>query len=136
MKHSMGVALVLTGTVLVVTAVIVTGTLLWNRSTARMAHGLLGFDGTTSARRFPFSRDELEGLPAPVVRYFRFALTPGQSSARLARFNQRGEFALHPVEWKAPRSPRSQIGGRPRRSTFISLRRERSFALGPCAIAK
>ncbi len=47
------------------------------------------------------SHEELRGLPRPVVRYFQFALTSGQSWIRRARFSQTGEFALHAGEWRS-----------------------------------
>lgn len=64
-----------------------TGTLLWNRSTAR-AVGRLAPGGTAGT----FTRDQLAGLPAPVVRYFEFALTPGQPLLRTARIEHKGDF--------------------------------------------
>lgn len=69
------------------TAAIGAGTLLWNRATAkdveRLARG--GTAGTCS-------RDRFAGLPAPVARYFEFALTPGQPLLRTARIEHAGEF--------------------------------------------
>lgn len=43
-----------------------------------------------------FSIQELEGLPDPVARYFRAALSEGQPIVRFARFSQRGEFLVKP----------------------------------------
>jgi hypothetical protein len=51
-----------------------------------------------------FSLAELDGLPQPVARYFRFALTPGQEVPRRAEFEQRGEFALRPGRWRPMRA--------------------------------
>lgn len=63
------------------------GALLWSRATAREVGRLArGQDGGT------FARDQLAGLPAPVVRYFEFALTPGQPLYRTVRIEHRGEF--------------------------------------------
>lgn len=39
-------------------------------------------------------------LPAPVKRYFSIALAPDRPGIRSARFEQAGEFALRPGEWK------------------------------------
>lgn len=39
-----------------------------------------------------YSRKRLAGLPAPVARYFEFALTPGQPLVASARFEQSGSF--------------------------------------------
>lgn len=68
-------------------AAIGAGTVLWNRSTAR-AVGRLAPSGAAGT----FTRDHLAGLPAPVVRYFQFALTPGQPLLRTARIEHTGEF--------------------------------------------
>lgn len=68
-------------------AAIGTGTFLWNRATAR-AVAQLASGGTSRM----FTRDQLAGLPAPVVRYFEFALTPGQPLIRTARIEHEGEF--------------------------------------------
>ena len=68
-------------------AAIGAGTFLWSRATAR-AVGRLGPSGTAGT----FTRDHLAGLPAPVARYFEFALTPGQPLLRTARIEHTGEF--------------------------------------------
>lgn len=46
-----------------------------------------------------FTREQLVGLPDPVVRYFEFALTPDQSLVRAAHVRQAGMFALKPGAW-------------------------------------
>lgn len=51
-----------------------------------------------------YDRAELEGLPEPVVRYFDFALTPGQPLVRQARFAQQGEFAMRRGQWRRMRA--------------------------------
>jgi hypothetical protein len=48
-----------------------------------------------------FSRDQLTGLPGPVVRYFELALTPGQPLVRYARLAQSGAFAMRREQWAA-----------------------------------
>ncbi|MGD0472823.1 MAG: DUF6544 family protein [Candidatus Velthaea sp.] len=68
----------------------------WNRATARSVVRLHEQRQNIAAR---FSRDDLAGLPAPVIRYFEFALTPGQSVVRNARLQQRGEFAMRAGSW-------------------------------------
>lgn len=68
-------------------AAIGAGTLLWNRSTTR-AVARLAPGGTAGT----YTREQLAGLPAPVVRYFEFALTPGQPLIRTARIEHEGEF--------------------------------------------
>jgi hypothetical protein len=65
------------------------GGTLWNRQTERMLERLAE---TPSNGPGVFSAEELQGLPAPVVRYFEFALTPGQPLIRRARIEHRGEF--------------------------------------------
>jgi hypothetical protein len=62
----------------------------WNRQSERMIEQLNG--RRVSSEPTVFSPDELRGLPAPVVRYFQFALTPGQPLIRSARIEHRGEF--------------------------------------------
>ncbi|HKV10765.1 MAG TPA: DUF6544 family protein [Thermoanaerobaculia bacterium] len=65
------------------------GTLLWNRSTARAVERL----APRNPKPVPvFSPEQLAGLPEPVVRYFRFALTPGRPLAHRARIEHVGEF--------------------------------------------
>lgn len=101
MRHMMAVAALLTGAAAVVVIVaIAMGTLLWNRATARVVQRLNDHGGAALPPSPPFSHDELRGLPKPVVRYFQFALTPGQSMVRCARLSQKGEFAMRAVEWR------------------------------------
>jgi hypothetical protein len=69
----------------------------WNRETARGVARL--HEQQIDAKAAPFSRDDLAGLPDPVMRYFEFALTPGQSVVRTARLRQTGEFAMRPDSW-------------------------------------
>lgn len=47
-----------------------------------------------------FPRRDLLELPAPVRRYFDFALSPGQPAIGRAEFGQVGEFALRPGAWR------------------------------------
>jgi hypothetical protein len=46
-----------------------------------------------------FAPAELDGLPAPVARYFAFALTPGQPLVRRARLEHAGEFLVRAGAW-------------------------------------
>jgi hypothetical protein len=66
------------------------GGMAWNRETERMLAQLHG--ARESGGPSTYSPDELHGLPAPVARYFRFALTPGQPLIRSARIEHSGEF--------------------------------------------
>jgi hypothetical protein len=68
----------------------VVGTSAWNRQTEAMLDRLAQTPSNGGPTRF--SPDELQGLPAPVVRYFEFALTPGQPLIRRARIEHQGEF--------------------------------------------
>jgi hypothetical protein len=69
----------------------------WNVESARLVARLRARRGAEAA---PFSRDDLAGLPDPVVRYFEFALTPGQPMVRHTRLRQVGEFAMRADSWK------------------------------------
>jgi hypothetical protein len=66
------------------------GTSAWNRQTEAMLDRLAQTPSDGGPTRF--SPDELQGLPAPVVRFFEFALTPGQPLIRRARIEHQGEF--------------------------------------------
>jgi hypothetical protein len=72
------------------TATVAVGGYSWNRQTEQMLERLrqTAHDPEPAA----FASDELRGLPAPVVRYFEFALTPGQPMVRSARIEHQGEF--------------------------------------------
>ena len=78
-----------------IAVVLAAATVRWRRATAR-AVSLLGAGPPEPGRYLP---DQLEGLPAPVVRYFEFALTPGQPLVRRARVTQEGTFARSRDAW-------------------------------------
>jgi hypothetical protein len=61
------------------------GTLSWNRATAEIARLEADASGV-------YRPEQFAGLPAPVARYFAFALTPGQPLIRTARVTHVGEF--------------------------------------------
>ena len=78
------------------------GTVAWRRATARAVAGL-----TSRAQEQavapnapptdePYTRAQLDGLPAPVARYFAFALPEGQPRIRQARIRWAGEFQTRP----------------------------------------
>lgn len=75
------------------------GALAWDRTTGREVARLVGRDGAVRTEGRRYDPSELAGLPAPVVRYFAFALTPGQPLVGRARFEQRGTFATTPGKW-------------------------------------
>lgn len=71
-------------------AAVALGTVLWHRATARAVRRLRTHSDLS--RRAAFSPKELQELPDPVVRYFTFALMPGQPFLRRARVDQAGRF--------------------------------------------
>jgi hypothetical protein len=83
------------------TAVIAAGaSMLWGHATTRATRRLAAqTPSTPSPDQQPetFSPEQLEGLPAPVVRYFTFALAPGQPLIRSARIRWEGEFRTSPT---------------------------------------
>ena len=77
-------------------AAAVAGGILWDRDTARALRRLGAAPMGTGAEPARFSPDQLAGLPAPVRRYFEFALTPGRPLVRRARLAQWGDFLSRP----------------------------------------
>ena len=81
-------------------AAVAVGTVLWNRATERAVARLTGpAPASNGAAPTRYSRDQLVGLPAPVARYFDFALTPGQPPVGRAYFHQAGVFSTRPGVW-------------------------------------
>lgn len=84
-------------------AALVLGARTWHRESARMAARVVA--SARSAPRRTFQPEALAGLPAPVVRYFEFALRPGQPLVRIARIEHAGEFRTGPdAGWSPFRS--------------------------------
>lgn len=86
------------GAVAAAAAAVAIGGLQWNRASARAVRRLsdgAGKDGAPDR----FDPDELAEVPAPVARYFNFALTPGQPLMRSARLLQEGTFARARDAW-------------------------------------
>ena len=79
----------LAGTALLAGVVIVAGRSRWNRTTARLVRRLGGQPATPAGSRADAVRVDA-GLPAPVLRYFQYALAPEQRLVATARFRQRG----------------------------------------------
>jgi uncharacterized protein DUF6920 len=77
-------------------AAAVAGGILWDRDTARALRRLGTAPMGTGSEPARFSPDQLAGLPAPVRRYFEFALTPGRPLVRRARLAQLGDFLSRP----------------------------------------
>ncbi|MGP6189324.1 MAG: DUF6920 family protein [Vulcanimicrobiaceae bacterium] len=62
----------------------------WKRETGESVARLRRSESRESEPAY--SRDDLTGLPEPVVRYFQFALLPGQSRIRRAQLRHAGEL--------------------------------------------
>ncbi|HET9985710.1 MAG TPA: DUF6544 family protein [Longimicrobiales bacterium] len=82
------------------TLAVVVGSRAWRRTTERAA-ARLAAPAQARGTAHPgaggaFSRAQLEGLPAPVARYFAFALPEGRPPIRAARIRWTGEFQLRP----------------------------------------
>ena len=95
------------------TALIV-GSRAWARTTDRLVARLWELAGATDRGDAfaPFDVRQLEGLPAPVVRYFEFALAPGQRAVRRAHLRFDGTFAAKPDAW-APFTAEQHVSARP-----------------------
>lgn len=76
----------------------------WQRTSNRLRAAL----GESTAGAV-FTPEHLAGLPAPVVRYFRRVLAPGQPIARRIDFDQLGRFRIgtSPDSWKPMRATQS-----------------------------
>jgi hypothetical protein len=75
----------------------------WDRTTARMVGRLAA--GHLASGTSVYDRAAIEGLPAPVVRYFDAVLTPGQRLVQGARAEHAGEFRTSmDARWSAFRS--------------------------------
>jgi hypothetical protein len=89
-------AVVLAGVAGGIAAAVTVAKLLWDSETKRSVTRLRK---RLDVKAPPFSRDDLAGLPDPVVRYFEYALTPGQPLVRNAQLRQIGEFAMRANSW-------------------------------------
>jgi hypothetical protein len=69
-----------------------TGSSRWDRATAQIAARLVGASAPQSTTVVDFRR--LEGLPKPLIRYFRRVLRDGQPLVRSVRLHQTGEFNM------------------------------------------
>jgi uncharacterized protein DUF6920 len=73
----------------------------WKRQTAQ-AVAQLSPDLSSMPMRAPqYDRATLLGLPAPVTRYFDFALTPEQPVVEGACIEWEGEFSMRPRRWSS-----------------------------------
>ena len=71
----------------------------WRRQTAREIEKLTARASAADAHVAHYDRTMLKGLPTSVVRYFEFALTPGQPMVERARIDWEGEFSIRPRRW-------------------------------------
>jgi hypothetical protein len=83
-------------------AVATAGNRNWKRTTSRAVAGLERAASGSRASVVPSPAD----LPAPVARYFEFALTPGQPRVRSVRIEHSGEFRTGGIDggWSPFRS--------------------------------
>jgi hypothetical protein len=97
----------------VVTVVLVWGSSRW-RATTRELHARLAAARLATGAG-TYSEAELSGLPAPVQRYFRTALTEGQPMLLAARVEQAGTFNLSETreQWRPFRATQRVITRRP-----------------------
>ena len=104
MRQSIRITLIAVGAALCGAAgAVILGSRAWHRETARMAARVVAAGQDAPPRTF--EPESLAGLPAPVVRYFAFALTPGQPLVRTARVEHAGEFRTAPgAGWSPFRS--------------------------------
>jgi hypothetical protein len=87
------------GTLAVVAGVLGAAHARWSRATTHMIDEM-DEDAEATPNRDPvYSPSMLAGLPAPVARYFRFALQPGQPMIRRMRAHQAGLFATKRDQW-------------------------------------
>jgi hypothetical protein len=92
MRRSLSIATWAFGLVTIVAAAIAAGAMRWKAATARAVNRMANSpaqqagDDTTSA----VAHEALADLPAPVRRYFAFALVPGQKLVLRAHFGQAG----------------------------------------------
>ncbi|MCC6930574.1 MAG: hypothetical protein IT359_16420 [Gemmatimonadaceae bacterium] len=90
-----------------------------------------GDSATRSGRARSFAPQSLDGLPAPVARYFRLVLIPGMRMVRLAYIDHAGDFALEPNDWK-PFTSRQLYSTAPR--AFVWDAAIRMFPLVPVRV--
>jgi len=84
------------------------------RLTAQLEAGRVAPSVTSATAPARYDASELEGLPAPVQRYFRAALTPGQAMVSAATIQMSGSFNMSPTgeQWK-PFMSRQRVTTRP-----------------------
>ena len=73
----------------------------WKRQTAQQIERLSPRASSGHAGVAPYDRATIATLPAPVVRYFDFALKQGQPSVASACIEWEGTFSMRPRRWSA-----------------------------------
>ena len=96
-----------------------------NRMVAREIEELIAETGQANVKTFSYK--DLEGLPEPVQRYFRYALKDGQEHIRFARIKAVGEFRrpAHP-NW-ATFHTQSYIATDPPALIFDAVMKQNAF---------
>ena len=110
----------------------------WSRESAQAVARLP--EGASAAT--PFSEAQLQGLPAPVQRYLRFALPPGQPRIARAQVTQRGDFLMRPGTWSPFTATQHFSAGEPgfvwdasiRMAPLLSVRVRDSYLAGEGAM--
>ena len=101
MKNLTRTTAAIAGGAIIGTAVsVAVGRAMWDRETAGAVVRLLA--GMNDVPAGYYSPNEIANLPAPVQRYFRFALTPGQPYVRRMKAVQEGSFRMGGIRsgWK------------------------------------
>lgn len=95
-------------------AAVAIGSYAWRRATARRLDLLADHARLRTGDASPsFRRADVAGLPAPVVRYFAFALAEGQRRIRTARIRWDGEMRLQPNAAWSPFTAEQRFTARP-----------------------
>jgi hypothetical protein len=77
------------------------GSARWKRQTCRVVEQLSPAFSSAPVGISRYDRAILDGLPAPVIRYFDFALSPGQPMVAGACIEWEGDFSMRPRHWSA-----------------------------------
>jgi hypothetical protein len=77
------------------------GSARWKRQTCRVVEQLSPAFSSAPVGISRYDRAILDGLPAPVIRYFDFALSPGQPMVAGACIEWEGDFSMRPRRWSA-----------------------------------
>ncbi|MDQ6827694.1 MAG: hypothetical protein M3081_02380 [Gemmatimonadota bacterium] len=74
----------------------------WRRSSVRDVARIYAPSRTSPpARPTRYTRADIDGLPAPVIRYFEFALTADQPLVERAHIEWAGDFSMRRGRWSA-----------------------------------